>query len=52
MPAYALLHDKTLRDLAEVRPPSRGMLVGINGMGAAKIEHYGEELLALIRDPA
>ena len=25
-------------------------LVGITGMGSAKIEHYGEELLALIRD--
>jgi hypothetical protein len=24
-------------------------LTGITGMGSAKIEHYGEELLALIR---
>jgi hypothetical protein len=26
------------------------MLSSITGMGSAKIEHYGEELLALIRD--
>jgi ATP-dependent DNA helicase RecQ len=52
VPAYVILHDRTLRELAEVRPTSRGLLVGITGMGAAKIEHYGEELLALIRDPA
>jgi hypothetical protein len=26
------------------------MLSGITGMGSAKIEHYGAELLALIRD--
>ena len=25
-----------------------GMLAGITGMGSAKIEHYGAELLALI----
>jgi len=50
VPAYVILHDKTLRELAEVRPVSHGLLAGITGMGSAKIEHYGEELLALIRD--
>jgi ATP-dependent DNA helicase RecQ len=44
-----ILHDKTLRELAEVRPASHGLLAGITGMGSAKIEHYGTELLALIR---
>ena len=39
-----------LRELAEVRPTSHGMLAGITGMGSAKIGHYGEELLALIRE--
>lgn len=49
VPAYVILHDKTLRELAEVRPTSHGLLAGITGMGSAKIEHYGTELLALIR---
>ena len=49
VPAYVILHDKTLRELAEVRPVSHGLLATINGMGSAKIEHYGEALLALIR---
>ena len=49
VPAYVILHDKTLRELAEVRPVSHGLLAGITGMGSAKIEHYGTELLALIR---
>lgn len=49
VPAYVILHDKTLRELAEVRPVSHGLLASITGMGTAKIEHYGEELLALIR---
>jgi len=48
VPAYVILHDKTLRELAEVRPISRGLLSTVTGMGSAKIEHYGEELLALV----
>ena len=50
VPAYVILHDKTLRELAEVRPTSHGLLSGITGMGSAKIEHYGDELLALISE--
>ncbi len=48
VPAYVILHDKTLRELAQVRPRSHGMLASITGMGSAKIEHYGYELLELI----
>ncbi len=50
VPAYVILHDKTLRELAEVRPVSHGLLAGITGMGSAKIQHYGAELLELIRN--
>lgn len=46
VPAYVILHDKTLRELAEVRPVSRGLLATVIGMGSAKIEHYGAELLS------
>ena len=49
VPAYVILHDKTLRELAECRPVSHGLLAGITGMGSAKIEHYGEEILQLVR---
>ena len=52
VPAYVILHDKTLRELAEVRPVSNGLLATITGMGSAKIDHYGDELLALIREAA
>lgn len=52
VPAYVILHDKTLRELAECRPVSHGLLAQISGMGSAKIEHYGEELLQLIRAQA
>jgi len=49
VPAYVILHDRTLKELAETRPTTRGHLAMVSGIGAAKIEHYGDELLALIR---
>lgn len=49
VPAYVILHDRTLRELAEIRPTSKEMLASITGMGTTKIEHYGEELLSQIR---
>jgi ATP-dependent DNA helicase RecQ len=48
VPAYVILHDRTLKELAEMRPTSRGHLAMVTGIGAAKIEHYGDELLSLM----
>ncbi|MDR2188747.1 MAG: DNA helicase RecQ [Azonexus sp.] len=48
VPAYIILHDKTLRELAQNRPANPQELTRINGMGSAKVAHYGEALLALI----
>jgi len=48
VPAYVIFHDRTLRELAEMRPQSHGHLGMVPGIGAAKVERYGEELLALI----
>jgi len=52
VPAYVILHDRTLKELAEMRPTTHGHLAMVAGIGAAKIEHYGEELLALIGESA
>ncbi|MGE5384534.1 MAG: DNA helicase RecQ [Betaproteobacteria bacterium] len=49
VPAYVILHDKTLRELAEVRPVSRGHLMTVTGMGQAKVERYGDDILAVVR---
>jgi ATP-dependent DNA helicase RecQ len=48
LPAYVIFHDRTLKELAEARPRDRAALAGISGIGAAKIERYGEALLALL----
>lgn len=48
LPAYIIFHDKTLRELAALRPTSAEELATTPGIGSAKIERYGRELLTLI----
>jgi ATP-dependent DNA helicase RecQ len=48
VPAYVILHDKTLRELATRRPASLDDLLGVPGIGQAKAERYGEALLRLM----
>lgn len=47
LPAYVVFHDATLREIAAVRPTSREQLAGISGLGAAKLERYGDALLGI-----
>ena len=48
VPAFVILHDKTLRELAARRPASLPDLLGIAGIGQAKADRYGETLLKLL----
>jgi ATP-dependent DNA helicase RecQ len=48
VPAYVILHDKTLAELAERRPQTSGALLQVPGIGLAKAERYGDALLALL----
>ncbi len=48
VPAYVIFHDKTLKELAAHRPVSLDALAQVSGVGAAKVERYGEELLRLL----
>jgi len=48
VPAYVILHDKTLTELAVRRPTSIDELLRIPGIGQAKAERYGEALLQLV----
>jgi superfamily II DNA helicase RecQ len=47
VPAYVVLHDRTLSALAEARPRNPNELLRIDGIGPAKVERFGEELLRL-----
>jgi DNA helicase II / ATP-dependent DNA helicase PcrA len=48
VPAYVVAHDATLLAIAEDRPGTLAALRRVKGMGPAKLESYGEEILAVI----
>ena len=48
VPAYVVLHDATLRDLAAARPASLHELAAVKGFGPTKIERYGDDVLAVV----
>ena len=48
MPAYVIFTDKTLDDLIERRPTTLAELGACHGIGPAKLEAFGDELLAVI----
>ena len=48
VPAYVILHDATLREIAQQRPADLAALGEIGGIGARKLERYGEALLEVL----
>ena len=49
VPAYVICHDATLAAIAEARPASGDELMQVNGMGPAKLQRYGLQILAEVR---
>lgn len=52
VPAYVVFSDNTLTAIAEQRPRDDRGLVAIPGIGAKKLEQYGEDVLAVVRGQA
>ncbi|MEK0083200.1 DNA helicase RecQ [Benzoatithermus flavus] len=50
VPPYVIFHDTALMAMARARPASRHQLAGLPGVGAAKLERYGDALLELMRE--
>ncbi len=48
VPAYVIFSDATLVEIAALRPASRMALAEVNGIGAKKLERYGEAVLAVV----
>ena len=48
VPAYVIFHDKTLVELAQHKPNSLEAMLGISGIGEAKLKRYGKSLLDVI----
>jgi ATP-dependent DNA helicase RecQ len=49
VPAYVVLHDSTIDGIAAQRPATLNQLRDIPGIGDKKLEHYGDELIALVK---
>ena len=48
VPAYVVAHDAMLFAIAEARPQSISALARVKGMGPAKLERYGAEILEIL----
>lgn len=48
VPAYVVANDRTLIEIATTMPSSPTDLLAISGIGPAKLERYGDELLAVV----
>jgi ATP-dependent DNA helicase RecQ len=52
VPAFVILHDRTLAEIARQRPDGIAAIAGIAGIGAKKLERYGPTLVELVaRNP-
>jgi len=47
MPPFVVLHDRTLRSIAHARPTTPNQLQEISGMGPAKVDKYGQQILEI-----
>ena len=44
-----IFHDAVLREIAAMRPASLSEMGAISGVGARKLEAYGDAFLAVVR---
>ena len=49
VPPYVVFHDRTLMELAARRPCDPDELATVGGIGAAKLDRYGEQLLGVLQ---
>ena len=52
VPAYVVFNDRTLAELIRMQPTTIAELAAVPGIGPAKLERYGPDLLAALRDVA
>jgi ATP-dependent DNA helicase RecQ len=47
-PAYTVFDNKTLAEIAHAKPRSLGALLAVKGVGEAKLERYGDDVVELV----
>lgn len=50
VPAFVIFHDTTLNEIAAMRPTTPEGLLAVTGIGPAKLEAYGDDLLGILSD--
>ena len=50
LPAYVIFHDNTLREIARAGPATLDDLRQVSGVGEKKLESYGLQIIALVRE--
>ena len=50
VPAYVVFSDASLRQMVAKKPKTRSGLLAVSGVGKVKLERYGSEFLAMIRN--
>ncbi|MEH6474921.1 MAG: DNA helicase RecQ [Sneathiella sp.] len=48
IPPYVVFHDKTLLEMANLRPTSLQAMAEVQGVGESKLKRYGEQFLEVI----
>jgi len=48
VPAYVVFHNSTLSEIAGRKPRTLSDLATVPGVGPAKLERYGDEVLAVL----
>ena len=49
VPAYTILHQSTLMEIASKAPQTKAELLSVKGFGQAKFKKYGEDILRICR---
>lgn len=52
LPPYVIFSDKTLTELAEKQPQTSLEFIQIKGVGKSKLDNYGDQFLALLKNEA
>ncbi len=50
VPPYVIFHDRTLAEIALFRPATLSDMAMIGGVGQAKLDHYGQAVLKVVRE--
>jgi ATP-dependent DNA helicase RecQ len=50
VPAYVVFSDKTLQDMCILKPRDTSEFLLVHGVGQSKLENYGKEFLAVIKN--